>query len=67
MYFNILIDTQLNQDLLGSGSVLGSNPVVLALFSLLGAPSAAATTSLLDGTSNAKSTEKRCSPISRTN
>ncbi|NGY03251.1 TonB-dependent receptor [Solimonas terrae] len=58
MYFNILIDTQLNQDLLGQDSVLGSNPAVAALFALLGAPSAAATTSLLDGTSNAKSTEK---------
>lgn len=58
MYFNLLIDTQLNQTLLGPGSVLGDNPLVSALLALLGSPTPDAATSLLDGTSNAKSSEK---------
>jgi iron complex outermembrane receptor protein len=58
LYFNILIDTPLNQSLLGEGSLLGENPLLVGLFGLLGLPNPGAATSLLDGTSDAESTEK---------
>ena len=58
LYFNILIDTPLNQNLLGPGSVLGDNPLLRPLTQLLGLPNLAAATSLLDGTSDAKSQER---------
>lgn len=58
MFFNILIDTPLNQSLLGPGSVLGENPLLANLLGLLGVQNPAAATSLLDGTSRAESTEK---------
>lgn len=57
-YFNILIDTPLNQSLLGPGSLIGSNPLLGALFGALGVPNLGAVTSLLDGTSDAKSQER---------
>ncbi|WP_341917936.1 TonB-dependent receptor [Hydrocarboniphaga effusa] len=57
-YFNILIDTPLNQSLLGPGSLLGSNPLLGALFGALGVPNLGSLTSLLDGTSDAKSQER---------
>ncbi len=58
-YFNLLGDTPLDQSLTGPGSLLGTNPALLALFELAGLPysSIEETTSLLDGTSNAKSWE----------
>ncbi len=58
-YFNIVDDTPLGQSLLGPGSFLGTNPELLALFELAGLPrsSISQTTSLEDGTSNAKSYE----------
>ncbi len=58
MFFNILIDTPLNQSLLGPGSLLGENPLLPGLFGLLGVPEPAGLLALLDGTSNAESTEK---------
>ena len=58
LFFNILIDTPLNQSLLGPGSPLSNNPLIQPLLRLLGLPSLAAATSLLDGTSDAKSQER---------
>ncbi|HSW14079.1 MAG TPA: TonB-dependent receptor [Solimonas sp.] len=58
MFFNILIDTPLNQSLLGPGSLLGANPLLATVLGVVGLPNAAAATSLLDGTSNAKSQER---------
>lgn len=57
-YFNILIDTPLNQSLFGQGSLLGENPLLAALLGGLGVPSGMSPTSLLDGTSDAKSQER---------
>ncbi|MDM4768766.1 TonB-dependent receptor [Solimonas sp. SE-A11] len=58
LFFNILIDTPLNRSLLGPGSPLGNNPLLQPLLDLLGLPSLGAATSLLDGTSDAKSQER---------
>lgn len=58
MFFNILIDTPLNQSLLGEGSLLGENPLLAGVFGLLGLPNPGGATALLDGTSNAESSEK---------
>ncbi|MDP9141992.1 MAG: TonB-dependent receptor [Pseudomonadota bacterium] len=58
MFFNILIDTPLNQSLLGPGSLLGANPLLASVLGLVGLPSLGSATALLDGTSNAESTEK---------
>ena len=57
-FFNILIDTPLNQSLFGSGSLLGQNPLLAALLGAVGVPPGTSPTSLLDGTSNAKSQER---------
>jgi outer membrane receptor protein involved in Fe transport len=58
-FFNLLGDTPLDSSLTGPGSLLGTNPPLQDVLELAGLPASSLqeTTSLLDGTSNAKSWE----------